>query len=188
LNNTNTQLYVITGGPGVGKTSLIHQLHESGFAIVPEDARRIIQEQMQQNGDGLLWKNKALYAQLMLEAAIKAYQTIYANPASDIVFFDRGIVDTICYMRMENLPISAELEQQIATHPYAKEAFILPPWEEIYTTDTERKQNWQEAQQTFVAMKETYQKYGYQVIEIPKASVAERVRFVEHLLKQVKQL
>ncbi len=69
--------FVITGGPGVGKTTLLNELGARQFHIVPEDARRIIQEQVAAGGKGLPWENKELYAALMLEQSrhrIKRWQ------------------------------------------------------------------------------------------------------------------
>ena len=43
-----TGLYVITGGPGTGKTSLIEELKIVGYQTVKEVARDIIKEQQQQ--------------------------------------------------------------------------------------------------------------------------------------------
>lgn len=60
--------------------------------------------------------------------------------------------------------------------------FLFPPWQEIYRTDNERKQSWKEAVYTFAMMKETYSKYGYNVIEVPKASVSERRQFITRLV------
>ena len=61
---------------------------------------------------------------------------------------------------------------------YNKSIFILPPWQEIYETDNERKQDWEEAVLTFEKMSETYKNYGYNIIEIPKISVRERANFI----------
>lgn len=63
------KLYIITGGPGAGKTTLINALQKKGFKIVTEDARRIIKEEILIDGNGLPWKNKVFYAQLMAEAS-----------------------------------------------------------------------------------------------------------------------
>jgi len=52
--------YVITGGPGTGKTTLIHELQQQRYAIVPEAAGQIIQEE-QQKKEGILFKNLGMY-------------------------------------------------------------------------------------------------------------------------------
>ena len=172
------KLFVITGGPGVGKTTLLNALEKKGFSVVMEDARRIIQEQIQTDGEGLPWKNKTYYAQLMLATSLETYQRTIDETSSNIVFFDRGILDTICYMKMENISISEEMNTLINVHPYNRKVFILPPWEEIYVTDNERKQTWDEAVKTFDIMKQTYLEYGYEVVEVPKSSVGQRCKFI----------
>jgi len=183
----NQKLYIITGGPGVGKTVLLRELDRQGYETVPEDARRIIREQMRINGEGLPWKDKALYSELMLEASIKAYKRIINEPSINIVFFDRGILDTICYMQMENIPISDELRITVSLHPYQTKVFILPPWEEIYETDSERKQTWEEAVYTFEKMKATYLEFGYEIVEVPKTSVQKRAGFVLDVVNNFSQ-
>ena len=40
----NPNLYVITGGPGSGKTTVLAELERQGFRCAPEVARQIIQE------------------------------------------------------------------------------------------------------------------------------------------------
>lgn len=175
----HTNLFVITGGPGVGKTTLIKELQTAGYLVVEENARKIIQQQMLKDGEALPWKSKLLYAKLMLEAAVNSYQTVIKKQVSNPVFFDRGILDTICYMSIENIPIPLAIRDMTLAYPYATKVFILPPWEEIYQTDNERKQTWEEAVFTFDRMKETYLDYGYEVIEVPKAAVGLRRAFIE---------
>lgn len=172
------KFYVITGGPGVGKTTLLSALKNKGFLVVPEDARRIIQEQMQTNGEGLPWKNKTLYAELMFEASLNTYQKNVNEIYDKTIFFDRSILDTICYRNMEDMPVSEELDKLVHACPYNQKVFILPPWEEIYQTDNERKQTWEEAVYTFDKMKQTYLQYGYEVIEVPKNSIEHRCEFI----------
>lgn len=177
-------LFVITGGPGVGKTTLINELKEAGFFVVEEDARKIIQVQMFEDGNALPWKNKKLYAKLMLETSVSSYREIKEKQLSNPVFFDRGILDAICYMTIENIPISSEMTAMVLAYPYAHQVFILPPWKEIYETDNERKQTWKEAVYTFERMKETYLSYGYEIIELPKADVETRREFIKKKINQ----
>lgn len=56
--------------------------------------------------------------------------------------------------------------------------FIAPAWREIYAQDTERKQDFHEARRTEAAMRAVYPRYGYMLIDLPLASVAERVAFI----------
>ncbi|HLT42708.1 MAG TPA: AAA family ATPase [Sphingobacteriaceae bacterium] len=171
-------LYVITGGPGVGKTTLINALNQRGYSTVPEEARKIIQQQTLTNADGVPWKNKTFYAQLMLEASIETFNLVIAKSSDEITFFDRGILDSICYMKMENIPILSDFENDLLKYRYNKRVFLLPPWLEIYETDNERKQTWEEAVYTYYKMKQTYLEYSYEIIEVPKVSIDERCDFI----------
>ncbi|WP_262706891.1 AAA family ATPase [Chryseobacterium bernardetii] len=148
------------------------------YRIVPEVPRRIIREQIMINGDGLPWKNKALYSQLMSETSLTTYQSAVKETSSNTVFFDRGILDTICYIRMENMTVLEELYELAKTQRYAQKVFILPPCQEIYRVDTERKQTWREAVYTFDKMKVTYLHYGYEVVEVPKGCIEDRCKFL----------
>lgn len=53
-----------------------------------------------------------------------------------------------------------------------------PPWREIFAQDAERRQDFAEAQRTFAAVTRSYRDFGYEPVELPLASVAERVAFV----------
>lgn len=178
MNCKDENLYVVTGGPGVGKTTLLKELNNCGFLTIPEDARKIIKEQIAIDGNGLPWKDQEIYGKLMLEASVKTYQNIKSKQREQITFFDRGIIDTFCYFEMESIPIPPEMEELAFKKPYNKNVFILPPWRKIYTTDTERKQTWEQAKLTFDIMTETYLKYNYNVIEVPKQNIEKRREFI----------
>src|SRR5258708_7470219 len=105
MNLRKENFYIVTGGPRVGKTTLLNGLANRGFKIVPEDARKIIRQQIENNGDGLPWKNKELYTRLMLEASLESYKSV-SQSNSGIYFFDRGIIDSLCYADIIGLPIS----------------------------------------------------------------------------------
>lgn len=170
--------YIITGGPGVGKTSLAEKLSNAGYGVIAEDARRIIKQQVDAGGEALPWKNKAQYLQLMLAASIESYLKAVSEKPDAITFFDRGIPDSLCYATMNGLDLSASITKTAEDLRYNQTVFILPPWPEIYQTDAERKQNWEEAESTYHAMKRTYETQCYNVIEVPKIAVEERKLFI----------
>ena len=56
--------------------------------------------------------------------------------------------------------------------------FILPPWEDIYIADNERYENYEQAKLIYNHLVETYEKYGYNLIEVPKDTVDNRILFI----------
>lgn len=171
-------LYIITGGPGAGKTTLLEELSRHEVITVPEEGRRIIRQQIDSGGEGLPWLNKERFAELMFQESVKTYLEISEISYTKAVFFDRGILDTLGYMRLENIPIPAFMESKAREMVYHNNVFILPPWKEIYENDPERKQTFEQAVETFECMKDIYQEYGFTIIEVPKVSVENRADFI----------
>ena len=89
---------------------------------------------------------------------------------------------------MENLELDPELLADAGRLRYNPLVFILPPWEDIYEMDQERKQTWEEAMMTYQAMQETYLSQNYQLVEIPLDSVENRRNFVLKTIASVMQL
>ncbi len=171
-----SQRIVVTGGPGSGKTSLIEALAAAGYATSPEAGRAIIRRQQAIGGQALPWRDRALFAELMLDCELEAYARF--EGAAGPVFFDRGTPDVVGYLSLCGLPIPAHVERAAREVRYDRSVFIAPVWPEIFAQDAERRQDLDEAQRTFDAMTEVYPRFGYELIELPKASVAERIAFM----------
>lgn len=182
MKQTSSKLYILTGGPGAGKTSVLNELNRNGFITVPEEGRRIIKEQISSNGTALPWKYKKRFADLMFGASVDTFQKM-SKLASQAVFFDRGILDTIGYFKLEKIPVPEEMSLKAHEMKYHNNVFILPPWKEIYENDPERKQTLEVAKATFDCMKETYLEYGYNLIEVPKLTIEQRVEFILDIIE-----
>ena len=63
-------------------------------------------------------------------------------------------------------------------YAFVRRVFIAPPWRAIFERDNERKQTFEEAVRTYEALAKTYVGYGYGLIELPRLSIAQRLRFV----------
>lgn len=176
MMNAGSDFYIITGGPGAGKTTLLHELKRRGYACVREAAREIIREQMTGGGCALPWGNVRDYTALMLERSVNDYQA--ALQTGTLCFFDRGIPDALGYARMSGLFLEQEWIEAGQLFRYRETVFLLPPWEEIYRLDAERKQDYAEAVDTYRHLKQEYEDLGYRIVEVPCLPVDLRANFV----------
>lgn len=167
---------MFTGGPGAGKTTVLNELERQGYLIVPEVARALIKRQNAIGGNATHNGNRLAYTDLMLNDSIRDF--IRMIPINNTVFFDRGLPDLYSYTQRFCGGVTSEVREQVAQYRYNATAFVFPPWQEIYCHDSERKQDFTEAIETYHAVTKGYQACGYQVIEVPKSSVSERVLFI----------
>uniref|UniRef100_Q01N80 NadR/Ttd14 AAA domain-containing protein n=1 Tax=Solibacter usitatus (strain Ellin6076) TaxID=234267 RepID=Q01N80_SOLUE len=176
----NPNLFVVSGGPGSGKTTLLRELAKSGLTHAPEVAREIIQEQVHSGGTALPWAeqqaDRQAYTHLMLQRSIDSF--LAHTPALRPTFSDRGIPDTLCYARLIGLSDTRIIEHACARYRYAPLVFLAPPWKEIYATDAERKQDFTEAEQTYLLMIDVYHACGYDAVELPRITPSARAHFV----------
>ena len=173
-------MFVVTGGPGSGKSTLIETLQRREFASMPEAGRAIIRDQVKIGGTALPWADKAMFAELMLGWELRSWHE--ASALKRAVLMDRGVPDVIGYLALCGLPVPTHVEAAAQMYRYNRKVFIAPYWEEIFGQDAERKQDHKEAEETAQVMADTYMRFGYQLVELPRVSVEARVAFVlDHL-------
>lgn len=165
---------VITGGPGVGKTTLLEELGARGYTTVAESARAIIAERRAQ---GLSPRPApAAFAREILRRDTEKYR---ANPGDAAwVFFDRGAVEALGMLHEAEPMAASELDRALGTHRFHSPVFILPPWPTIYTTDAERDHSLGWVEHVHDRLVRWYRACGYELCEVPRLPVAARVDFV----------
>src|SRR5262245_8516504 len=127
------RFFVITGGPGAGKSTLIDALAARGFARTIEAGRAIIQEEVAKGGSALPWSDPHRFAERMFEWELHSYSC--ALETEGVVFFDRGIPDVAGYLRLMNLPVPSLIDAAAKSHRYNTKVFIAPPWPAIFRQD-----------------------------------------------------
>lgn len=171
--SSRNNFFIITGAPGVGKSTLISCLART-HSVEMEPARSVIAEQRSINGDGVWDKDRKKFVELLLEKSINQFLN---NNQSRPVFFDRGIPDCLAYASYGGLETQAFVlaAQQ---YRYNKKVFLLSPWEEIYTTDLERNMKFSEVLVFHDHIVSFYNQFGYQLVLVPNLGLEDRVNFI----------
>jgi predicted ATPase len=167
------QRFVIAGGPGSGKSTLIDALSDAGEICYEESSRALIREQLAKGGRLVPWGDLAAFAQ---ECSERMRAQIAHSACRGRCFFDRGLPDLIGYLSRDGR--TAPDDWRTASRTYASAVFFAPPWREIFLNDAERPQTFDEAQELSAHIRRAYIDCGFNVIELLKVSVADRRRQV----------
>ena len=172
----STRWSVITGAPCSGKTAVIHLLEQQGYTVIHEVARAYI--------DAELAKGKTLseikadewaFERHILMEKVRIESTLNKD---EIIFFDRGIPDSIAYYELNGLD-SSEPFQRSAAVCY-RNIFLFESLR--FARDTVRSEDKKTARQLNRLIEESYQSLGYDIIHVPVLSVEGRTEFVlKHL-------
>jgi len=175
------QKIVIIGGPGTGKSSVLNELIFRGYFCMPEISREVTLMAKKKGIDQLFLTEPLLFSNLLLEGREKQFIEAHKNE-SDLVFFDRGIPDVHAYLNFLKTDYPEHFVEKSNQYLY-QNIFMLPPWKEIYTSDNERYESFEEAVEIHHYLKKAYQEIGYTIITVPFGTIKERTNFILDSLK-----
>lgn len=174
MSDTGGRHVVLSGCSGGGKSSLLAELSQRGFATVPEPGRRIVQREVQGSGAALPWVDLGAFAVKAVVLAAEDRKAAAHVPGP--VFFDRGLVDAaVALEHATGNPARQTLADHESYHP---QVFLTPPWPEIYVHDPERRHGFDDATAEYDRLLAAYVDLGYEAIILPKAGVTDRADFV----------
>lgn len=177
--------FIITGGPGTGKSTLLSCLQAQGFSVFEEVSRRLIQAQRQLAVPALPWNNLPRFAELCLEQMLQQHAEA---STTQVNFYDRAIPDIIAYLKNGQEHIPAHYSAILKEKKYENYLFFAPPWPQIYINDGERPQKYEESLRISKLLQQTYQQLGFQLITLPKVSCEARAAFVVDTIKSLPQV
>ena len=189
----NPKKIVITGAPGTGKSSIIRELEFGGYRCFHEVIRDMTLEAKKEGSQKPLKSNPLAFVtdprqfnKVLLEGRLGHFLE-GSSIDEPVVFYDRGIPDVLAYMDYFEQEYGEGFRMTCRQHRYDK-VILLPPWEEIYISDNERLESFEEAMEIHNYLMTTYRKYGYEPLSLAEGTVQERTDRILFELTQDKYL
>ena len=166
--------YVITGGPSTGKTTLLAELEKLGHKTVPEAARTVIDKALEK---GISVKELRADEKRFQHEVARLKEKIESEHDNNILtFFDRGMQDTLAYMRHYGFSIEKWITKLMYNAAYQK-VFLLEPLPD-FQSDYARTEDKGFTEKLNKLLDDVYTEFGMKPISVPAVSLEDRVKFV----------
>ncbi len=164
--------YVISGGPGAGKTSLAQKLQEAGHRVLGESARAVIERELGKEQGILPWTDYKGFQELV------TIEQLIAEKNGENAFLDRSLIDIAAYCRVGGIDIAEGLPGMVRDARYRR-AFLLEQLPAgLYVKDDARRESPERAAEISEEIWRAYDKFGCDIVEVGFASLEERARLV----------
>lgn len=158
--------YIITGGPCVGKTSVLERLASKGFETVSESSRIVINNEKKKAEIDSSYKpiyphtDLAEFQLLVLEQQKFSELNIKSYP----VFLDRSFIDNLAYSALGKLEMNNVFSSFIETAKYTGVFFLdrLP----FYNKDSARLEDCESAKRIHNTLFYFYQKSNIPIFRV----------------------
>lgn len=171
---------VLIGGPGTGKSTVLQELESRAYDCMPEVSREVTIKAQKEGIQQLFLTDPLLFSKLLLEGREQQYLQAEKNN-SEFVFFDRGLPDVHAYMEYTKESYPDYFLEKSTQYKYDV-VFLFKPWREIYVSDNERYEDFEESLIIDQFLQKAYKDLGYLIIDVPFGSIKERTDFIIHWL------
>ncbi|MBP9092993.1 ATP-binding protein [bacterium] len=169
---------VITGGPSVGKTTIVNGLGQLGYRIVNEIATQIIKE-----GRILPWVDRQKFQAEVLKRQQSAEASIL--DFDQTVILDRGLFDGEAYYLHDKLPVPSAFSN-LDSSQYDV-AFLIEPLSFFEANEIRQNENLKFTKEISVILEHCYASRNVKVIRVPAMPAIERIEFVKGHVETLKK-
>jgi predicted ATPase len=179
------KIYVLTGGPGSGKSSILLALEQRGEAVIREAAEDYIKLRQAQ-GVAEPWKEPD-FQQKIMELQMQREKDAEKIAKNRRVWLDRGLIDGLAYLQLQGKSLNGRTASRIIKQakPY-KLIFLI---ENLGHCDKNkvRRENQEEALQLEKMQEQNYYYAGYDPVRIAPGPLERRVQDVLEWARQHEQ-
>ena len=175
---TQTLIHVIAGGPCSGKTTLLNALAAEGHRVERETAELVIEAGIAKGKtaealriDPVSWQSDLLKRDALL---------FHELPTDTVVFTDTSFIETMVFAARTGIVMGPDAEVWLRNKRYRR-VFFLDPLPSYAQTQV-RVESAASAQSISGQVRQAYQHYGYELVVVPSAPVAERLDFIRSFL------
>lgn len=173
---------MLIGGPGSGKSTIINELEKKGYMCMHEVSRQVTLQAQKEGIDQLFLTEPLLFSEKILEGRIQQFIEA-TNSNENIVFFDRGIPSVYAYLNYAKTTFPTVFIDKSKAYRYTK-VFQFLPWEEIYTSDNERYETYEQSIEISPYLHDAYSDLNYEIVNVPFGSIEDRCNFILHTINK----
>jgi predicted ATPase len=159
-------MIVITGGPSVGKSTLLNELRKIGFTVVSEQATEVIKE-----GKILPWENRDAFQREVLRRQIEAEAPFHNSKQT--LFVDRCVFDGESYYQCGGIE-PPSVFQELSAMQYSKVLLLEPLG--VFVHDRIRFEDMEFTVRIIQVLRDVYYEKGFDVNSIPAETKTRRMQ------------
>lgn len=170
---------MLTGAPGTGKTSVLHELRRRGYAAVEEAATDVI-ARAQARGVDEPWRREDFVDEIV---ALQRFRT--SKPAfsdTKVQFHDRSPLCTLALARYLHLPVTrilaAEVSRVLREQVYEPSVLLVRPLGFVEPTAA-RRISYADSLVFERVHEEVYRDHGFSLVDLPPGRVSDRADVAE---------